>query len=173
VLLRDGRVTALPALSQFVQIWQDDVPEQRVHGRHGEQPVKDRLRPRLVELVERVGEIVGDHRRMQRGRARWFADDGLRREGRRLGGGQSFGEVLSHETDTLDVRGRVEAKTACRARGANEAVAALPRPQQLGADAGALTQLADPEGSVAGHPKIIQQLDSFLTELRPTATVRT
>jgi len=70
-------------------------------------------------------------------------------------------------------RGRVEAKTACRARGANEAVAALPRPQQLGADAGALTQLADPEGSVAGHPKIIQQLDSFLTELRPTATVRT
>ena len=84
-----------------------------------------------------------------------------------------FGEVLSHETDTLDVRGRVEAKTACRARGANEAVAALPRPQQLGADAGALTQLADPEGSVAGHPKIIQQLDSFLTELRPTATVRT
>ena len=101
------------------------------------------------------------------------ADRGSRREGRRLGGGQSFGEVLSHETDTLDVRWRVEAKTACRARGANEAVAALPRPQQLGADAGALAQLADPKGSVAGHPKIIQQLDSFLTELRPTATVRT
>ena len=114
VLLCDRGVAALPALSELAQVRQHDVAQQRVDGRHREQPVEDRLRPRLVEPVERVGELVAHRRRTQRGRSRcrFLADHVSQREGGRLGGGQSFGEVLSHQAHALDVRGRVEAEAA-------------------------------------------------------------
>ena len=151
VLLCDRGVTAQPALSELAQIRQDDLAQQRVHGRHGEQPVEDRLRPRLVVPVERVGEIVPHRLGTERHRCRFVADPGPQRERRRLGGGQAVGEVLAHDTHALDVRGRVEAQAAGRAHGAKEPVTALPRAQQLRAHPRALAQLPDPEDSVAVH----------------------
>ena len=166
MLLSDRGVTAQPALSQLAQIRQDDLAQQRVHGRHGEQPVEDRLRPRLVVPVERVGEIVPHRLGTERHRCRFVADPGPQRECRRLGGGQAVGEVLAHDTHALDVRGRVEAEAAGRAHGAKEPVTALPRAQQLGAHPRALAQLPDPEDSVAVHGETIQHLNKYLTRTR-------
>ena len=131
VLLCDRGVTAQPALTELAQVGQDDLAEQRVDGRHGEQPVEDRLRPRLVVAVERVGEIVPHRLGAERHRCRSVADPRPQREGRRLGGGQAVGDVLAHDTHALDVRGRVEAQAAGRAHGTKEPVTALPRAQQL------------------------------------------
>src|SRR6185312_6343525 len=60
-------------------------------------------------------------------------------------GRESLGQVLLHDPHPLEVGGRVEAQPARRTLRAQQPVATLPRPQQLGAHARALAELADPQ----------------------------
>ena len=88
VLLGDRCVAACPALSELAQVGQHDFAQQRLQGGHGQEPVEDRLCPRLVEAVQRVGELFAQRRPGERRRRRFLADHGARRGGGRLGGGQ-------------------------------------------------------------------------------------
>jgi hypothetical protein len=135
VLLGDRGVAALPALAELAQVRQDDLGQHRVDGRHCKKAVEDRLCLRLVERIERAGELRAHRLRRRRGAAGVFARLGPEHEGSRLRGGQAAGQVPAHEADPLQVGRRVQAEAARRARRAQQPVAAFPRAQELRADA--------------------------------------
>ena len=56
VFLGDDGLSALPTLAHRVQIRQHHVPQDRLHGEVGEQPVKHRLRGGFVHLLHCSGE---------------------------------------------------------------------------------------------------------------------
>ena len=58
VLLRDRGVAARPALAEIVEVGEHDVGQERVECGDGQRVVEDGLRARLVEAVERVGELL-------------------------------------------------------------------------------------------------------------------
>ena len=116
VLLGNRGLAARPAFSEVVQIWENDLGEDRVDGRHGEYSVDDRLRPGLVEVVEGVGELLPHYPWCKRGGARLLAKRRARRQRRRLGGGEAFGEMLLHRSDSLQIGRRVEAQPPGGAR---------------------------------------------------------
>ena len=89
VLLRDRGLAALPALAELVQVRQDDLRQQRVDRRDGEQAVEHRLRARLVEAVERVGEVAQRRRGAGAPASAAVAVLGARRQRGRLGRGQA------------------------------------------------------------------------------------
>ena len=164
VLVRDRGLAALPACPELVQVGQDHLAEQRVDGHRGEHPVEDRLGARFVEVVQRDGEILAHRRGRERGRRSGLGGGGTHRQGGRLRGGQSRVEVLAHDADAIEVRLRIQAQAAGRAGREQQAVAALPRAQQLGAHARAFAQLADAQDAVVGHTRVIQNLDKILTD---------
>src|SRR4029079_1036514 len=53
VLLRDRHVAALPALAELVEIWNDDVAQERVDRQPREQLVEDGVDAAVVEACER------------------------------------------------------------------------------------------------------------------------
>src|SRR4051794_25832496 len=79
------------------------------------------------------------------------------------GGGQAGGQVAAHAPDAVDVGPRVEAQPARGALRLEQPVTAFPGAQQLGAHAGALAQLADPQDTLSGHTPdytpLVQGLD--------------
>ena len=135
---------------------------------------RERLGGRLIEGVQGLPEGTG-----QLTLRRW---DAVRPGGpavagpavlseyrsRRLGGRQPAGEVSLHPADPPRVRLGVQPEPARRAHRLEEAVAALPRPQDVVAHAEAPAQLTDAQqrralGSV--HANTLQYLDKHLTRL--------
>ena len=146
VLLGDRGLAALPAVSELAQVGQDDVAQERVDGRHGQQPVEDRLRAWLVERgPARRRARRASRRGPARVRAASVADRVADGERGRLRGSQSLREVLP--ASGARARRRPASRGAARRLSARveQPVAALPGAQQLGADPGALAQLADPQ----------------------------
>ena len=89
---------------------------------------------------------------------------GLGGEGSSLRRGEALGEVLLHGADAVEIRGRVEPQPAGRASRLEQAVAALPRAEELGAHPRAPAQLADSQQSGAlAHRLTIQDLNRSLT----------
>jgi hypothetical protein len=65
--------------------------------------------------------------------------------------------LLLHRPNAEQVILRVETKPAGRAAGAEQAVAALPGSQKIGADAGAAAQFTDPKAGLGAHERIITE----------------
>ena len=59
VLLRDRGLAALPALAELVQVGQQHVARQGVEAQPGDEQVEHDLRPRVVEVVEGLAQLVG------------------------------------------------------------------------------------------------------------------
>jgi hypothetical protein len=102
VFLGDDRLSALPTLAQCVQIRQHDVPQDRLHGEVGQQPVKCRLRCGFVHLVHCSGKgtrlidrtgASPDCLGIRSGRGCAILAD---RGARCLGGGQTASEMGLH-----------------------------------------------------------------------------
>jgi hypothetical protein len=80
---------------------------------------------------------------------------------------EAVGEVLLHGADPFEIRGRVEPQPAGRASRLEQAVAALPGAEKLGAYTRASAQLANSQQpSAPAHEPIIQLLNRSLTRRR-------
>ena len=82
---------------------------------------------------------------------------------RGLGGRDARCEQLAHPSDPANVRARVEPIAALGPRRGEQAVAALPRAQQVGRDSGAPRELTDAEFRGLAHRDSVQSLDKDLT----------
>ncbi len=174
VLLGDAGRSPLPALPELGEIRQHHVPEDRRQGEVGQEPVKDFLCGRLIEGVQGLPEDT-----VQLTLRRWDAVSPggpavvgpavlSEHRSRRLGGRQPAGEVSLHPADPPRVRLGVQPEPARRTHRLKQAVAALPRPQDVVAHAEAPAQLTDTQqrralGSI--HANTLQCLDKHLTRL--------
>ena len=59
VLSGDADLPAFPAVPEVMQVRQQRVPQDCLHGETGEQPVERRLGPRLVQPVQAFGQVLG------------------------------------------------------------------------------------------------------------------
>ena len=59
VLLRDRGLAALPALAQLAQVGQQHLARQGVEAQPGDEQVEHDLRPRVVEVVQGLAQLVG------------------------------------------------------------------------------------------------------------------
>jgi hypothetical protein len=75
-----------------------------------------------------------------------------------------------HAPNPFDVVRRVETEPTSRAGGLEKAVPPLPRAKELRLDAGASTELTNPE-EAGFHGLTIQHLDNFLTNRSSDANV--
>ena len=144
VLLADRRLAAPPPVAELAEIGKEHIDEKRVARRRRESAIDGRLRRRLVEPLDRRGELGPGGCGGERGNGRLRSVSSVRDLGRRLGGGQTVRQVLLHEPDALEVVEGVEPQTAGRPDRVEEAVPPLPRAQQLRAHARTLAQLTDP-----------------------------
>ena len=141
VLLRDRGLAALPALAQLAQVGQQHVARQGVEAQPGDEQVEHDLRPRVVEVVEGLAQLVGHAFQ------RW-GQPGGRRLGREhqacgLARRHPGTEVAHHRLHAILVGRGVEAEAAVGALRLEQAVAALPRPQDVGGHLRAPRQLTD------------------------------
>ena len=136
----------MPALAKISEKGQHDIAQEGRHGEAGQQPVQHGLRGRLVEGVHRLPERGGQFTGRGRGGATGTGGRaGVVTKGgaRRLGGGQPAGEVGLHPADPCLVRLGIQPEAARRAHRLQQAVAVLPGPEHMVADAQAPAQLAD------------------------------
>jgi hypothetical protein len=59
VLLGDAGLPAFPAVPEMGQVRQQRVPQDGLRGETGEQSVERLLRPRLIQPVQAVGQVLG------------------------------------------------------------------------------------------------------------------
>ena len=140
MLLRHGGVAVAPALAERPQVGQDGRLRDSFDAERRHEPVEGGLRARVVEPVERGPQRCGEIRRsavLRRSRRR-LAD-----QSRCLGGRQPLREVGSHRAHARLVVGGVEPVAAGGAHRREERVAALPRAEEVGADARAPRELTD------------------------------
>ena len=160
VLLRDGDLAALPARAELVQKRQDDAAEHGSRRVVGQQAVERGVSGGVVELLECAAELGSGSRRRRDFRQGGWLGAGLPG---RLGRREARSEQLPHPSHPLDVVLRVEPVAAGGALRREQAVAPLPRPQELRRDAGATRELADPQLCCSFHVDIVQTLDRDLT----------
>ncbi len=160
VLLRDGDLAALPPRAELVQKRQDDAGEHGSRRVVGQQAVERGVRGGVVELLEGAAELGSGSRRRRDFRQGGWLGAGLPG---RLGRREPRSEQLPHSSHPLDVVLRVEPVAAGGALRREQAVAPLPRPQELRRDAGATRELADPQLCCSVHVDIVQTLDRDLT----------
>ena len=137
---------------EFGEIRQHDVAEHRRQGQVGHKPVQDGLCGWLVEGVQGLPEVTGQLTHRRRGAVRADGPAVIRRAPlsspstlARLRGRQPAGQVGLHPPDPRLVRLGVQPEAARRAHRLQQAVAALPRPQDVVAHAEAPAQLTDTE----------------------------
>ena len=172
VLLGDAGRSAFPALPEFGEIRQQNVAEHRGEREVGHEPVQGGLGGWLVEGVQGLPEVTGQLTRRRPLTVRAGGPATIRlgpavlaeHRSRRFGGRQPAGEVGLHPPDPRLVRLGVQPEAARRAHRLQEAVAALPRPQDVVAHAEAPAQLTDTEqrralGSI--HASTVQYLDNI------------
>ena len=151
VLLRDRRLAALPAVAELAQVGQHHVAQDHAGGEDLREALQVQLRRRRVEALERG---------VQRGKRLAHVahrDPGVRVVGLRGGLADELGGtparhvllgVVAHQPQPRHVRRRVEAEVRLRALRLQQVVAALPRADDVGADARAAADLTDAEQDV-------------------------
>ena len=160
VLLRDGDLAALPTRAELVQKRQDDAGEHGSRGVVGQKAVERGMSGGVVELLEGAAELGSDAAAGATSARAGGSERGLPG---RLGRREPRSEQLPHSSHPLDVVLRVEPVAAGGALRREQAVAPLPRPQELRRDAGATRELADPQLCCSFHVDIVQTLDRDLT----------
>ena len=129
-----------PAVAEFPQVGQDGRLRDSFDAECRHEPVEGGLRARVVEPVERGPQRCGEIRRsavLRLGRRRLADHSGC------LGGRQSLCEVGLHRSHARLVVVGVEPVAAGGAHRREERVAALPRAEEVDADAGAPRELTD------------------------------
>ena len=139
----DAGRPALPALAEISEVGQDHIAQDGRQGQLSHEPVQDGLRGRLVESVQSPAELGEGLAARLAGLAGMGARAAVERGARCLGRGQPFGQVGLHAPDPRLVRGGVQPEPAGGAHRLQQAVAALPGPEHVIADAQAAAELAD------------------------------
>jgi hypothetical protein len=152
VLLRDGDLASFPTVAEVVEIGDDDISDQRVQREGRNERVEGRVCAGFVEGEKRGRKLVPCVRSVALGAC---DASSAGHDGRGLRGGKACGELLLHRPNAEQVILRIETKPAGRAAGTEQAVAALPGSQEIGADAGAAAQLPDPKAGLSAHGGII------------------
>jgi hypothetical protein len=126
VLLRDGRLAALPPHAELSEVRQHDLLQELIESHRRELPVDHRLRGGLVEGVERRRELALRSGACDVGDGRVLRDRCAGDERRRFRRSHAGVEVLPHQAHALEIIQRVEPQTAGRAGRAQQSVPALP-----------------------------------------------
>ena len=161
VLLRHGRLPALPSIAELVKEGDEDPGEHEVDRCDGEEPVEDCLCRGLVEHVESGSQLGDGVRGIEQRVVEQRSGSDHERGG--LGRGHTLGEEPLHRPNALEIVRRVQPQAAFRAGRAQQAVTTFPCPQELRAHAGAPAQFTDSEGTAARHGQTIQHLYESLT----------
>lgn len=164
VLLRNVERAALPAVADLDERWKDQVADRGLEPVGGQAVVEHRLDTVLV--VETDCRQQTPSGLCEQLNLLWLLALS-QRDTRRLGRRQAVVECPPHARDPVGIFVRVQPIAAGRADGGEQAVALLPGPEQLGADADAARELAD--AVRAGHgvrhyTDIRQTLDNEVAE---------
>ena len=142
MLLRNGYLAARPTLAELAQVGKQDISQDGLRRERREQAVEGNVSGRFVEAIEGRPQLVRESGKSSRRHG--LVVERLREgQTRRLGGGHPCAEMATHRADAQLVGGRVEPKSALRAEGLEQAVALLPRAEQLRRDADPFAQRTD------------------------------
>ena len=160
VLQGDGGLAPLPALAELAQVGEHHARQDGLERERGDQAVEDCMRRVRVHGVQRLAQLSNP---ALDGIALLDAARGTLAGGSqpsRLGGRQPAVEMRLHGPHAPLVLGGVEAQTALGSGRMKQAVAALPRPQELRAHAHAPAELADTQTVlyVLRHSRTVQDL---------------